>query len=236
MTKLWKVRTIGPTLPSMYLDKRLEDDKDYGINLFKPNYGVCMEWLRDKPSGSVIYVSFGSFIQVDAEQMEEIAWGLKESTFNFLWVVRELEKAKLPNNFINDISEKGLVVTWSPQLEILMHESIGCFVTHCGLNSVLEALCLGVPIVGMPQWSDQPANGKYVEDVWGVGLRARPDEKGIVKGNVLKSLINEVMEGDKGKVIKKNAAKWKNLATEAVAEGGTSDKSINEFAAELLHC
>ncbi|KAK1368318.1 Glycosyltransferase [Heracleum sosnowskyi] len=236
MPKLWKVRTVGPTLPSMYLDKRLEDDKDYGINLFKPNYGVCMKWLSDKPSGSVIYVSFGSFIQVDAEQMEEIAWGLKDSNFNFLWVVRELEKAKLPNNFINEISEKGLVVTWSPQLEILIHESIGCFVTHCGFNSVLEAISLGVPMVGIPQWSDQPANGKYVEDVWGVGVRAKPDEQGIVKRSVLKSSIKEVMEGEKGEVIKKNAAKWKNLATEAVAEGGTSDMNINEFVAELLHC
>ncbi|KAK1368321.1 Flavonol 7-O-beta-glucosyltransferase [Heracleum sosnowskyi] len=117
-----------------------------------------------------------------------------------------------------------------------MHESKRCFVTHCGFNSVLEAISLGVPIVGMPQWSDQPANGKYVEDVWGVGVRVRPDKKGIVKRNVLKSLIKEVMEGEKGGVIKKNAAKWKNLATEAVAEGGTSDKSINEFSAELLYC
>lgn len=234
--KLWNVRTVGPTLPSMYLDKRLEADKDYGINIFKPDNGVCMKWLSDKPSGSVIYVSFGSFVQVEAEQMEEVAWGLKDSNFNFLWVVREAEKAKLPINFINEISEKGLVVTWSPQLEILIHESVGCFVTHCGFNSVLEAISLGMPIVGIPQWSDQPANGKYVEDVWGVGIRARPDEKGIVKRDVIKSSIKEVMEGEKGETIKKNAAKWKNLATEALAEGGTSDKNLNQFAAELLDC
>ncbi|KAI9178542.1 hypothetical protein LWI28_027743 [Acer negundo] len=35
MAKRWKVRTIGPTIPSFYLDKRLEDDKVYGIDLFK---------------------------------------------------------------------------------------------------------------------------------------------------------------------------------------------------------
>lgn len=236
ITNLWKVRTIGPTLPSLYLDKRLEDDKDYGINLFKPNCEVCMNWLKDKPSGSVVYVSFGSSAKIEAEQMEEIAWGLKDSNFNFLWVVRESEEAKLPKNFINEISGKGLVVRWSPQLEILMHESTGCFVTHCGFNSVLEAISLGVPIVGMPQWTDQPANAKYVEDVWGVGVRARPDEEEIVKRKVLESLIREVMEGEKGKTIKKKAAEWKNLAKEAVDEGGTSEKNINEFVAKLLHC
>ena len=235
LPKFWKVRTIGPTLPSMYLDKRLEDDKDYAINLFKPNNEVCMNWLNDKPSGSVIYVSFGSFITVSVEQMEEIAQGLKDCNHNFLWVVRKSEEAKLPNNFINVISGKGLVVTWSRQLEILTHESVGCFVTHCGFNSVLEAISLGVPMVGIPQWTDQPANAKYVEDVWGVGVRARPDDKGIVKGKVLQSLITEVMEGEKGKTIKTRAANWKNLAREAVDEGGTSDSNINEFAATLLH-
>lgn len=236
MTKLWKVRTIGPTLPSMYLDKRIEDDKDYVINLFKPDYGSCMKWLQDKSSGSVVYVSFGSAARLEVEQMEEIARGLEQSNFNFLWVVRESEQAKLPTNFINEISEKGLVVTWSPQLEILKHESIGCFVTHCGFNSVLEAISLGVPMVGMPQWTDQPANAKYVEDVWDVGVRARPDEKGIVKREVLESLIRDVMEGEKGKTIKKKAANWKILAKEAVDEGGTSDRNITEFAAELLQC
>ncbi|KAF6172021.1 hypothetical protein GIB67_029439 [Kingdonia uniflora] len=34
MRKLWNVLTIRPTIPSMYLDKRMEGDKDYGLNLF----------------------------------------------------------------------------------------------------------------------------------------------------------------------------------------------------------
>ncbi|WJZ88314.1 hypothetical protein VitviT2T_007626 [Vitis vinifera] len=32
------IKTIGPTVPSMYLDKRLEDDKDYGLSLFQQNH------------------------------------------------------------------------------------------------------------------------------------------------------------------------------------------------------
>ncbi|XP_059631435.1 mogroside IE synthase-like [Cornus florida] len=132
MEKIWCVRTIGPTLPSMYLDKRMEDDTDHDINLFKPKAAMCINWLNEKPRGS-FYVAFGSMAEVDAEQMEEVAWGLKESMFYFLWVVRASEEAKLPEKFTDDVSERGLIVTWSQQLEVLAHESVGCFVTHSGL-------------------------------------------------------------------------------------------------------
>ena len=60
-----------------------------------------------------------------------------------------------------------------PQLEVLSHESIGYFLTHCGFNSVLEAPSLGVTMVVMP--TDQGSNA--VEDVWEIGMRARPDDE-----------------------------------------------------------
>ena len=44
----------------MYLDKQLEDDKDYGFSMFKQNNESCIKWLNDQAKGSVVYVSFGS--------------------------------------------------------------------------------------------------------------------------------------------------------------------------------
>ena len=234
MSKFWKVITIGPSIPSMYLDKRLENDKDYGMNIFKPKTSACLSWLSGKPKGSVIYVSFGSFASLGVEQIKELAGALKGSNWYFLWVVRETEEAKLPNNFIEETSEKGLVVTWCPQLEVLSHESIGCFLTHCGFNSVLEALSLGVPMLAMPQWTDQGTNAKCVEDVWGIGIRVRRDDKGFVRREIIEQCIKELMEGEKGKEAKKNAIKWKNLAKKAVEEGGSSDKNMDEFVANLF--
>ncbi|PWA93379.1 UDP-glycosyltransferase 74G1 [Artemisia annua] len=221
MTKLWRVKTIGPTLPSMYLDKQLLEDNNYMINLFKPMSIECMSWLNNKPKGSVVYLSFGSLINHGPGQMNEIISTLTDGGFSFLWVIKSSEEANVPKEFVNSVSKKGLVVTWCPQLEVLAHESIGCFVTHCGYNSTLEAICSGVPVVGMPQWSDQSTNAKYVEDVWGVGVRAKPDANGIVRRQVLDSCIREVMEGEK------------TLAKEAIGQGGTSDKNIDEFVAEL---
>ncbi|KAK9944529.1 hypothetical protein M0R45_010090 [Rubus argutus] len=52
MTKFFPWRTIGPTIPSMYLDKRHDDDNEYGFSLFEPNSDSCMKWLRERPRGS----------------------------------------------------------------------------------------------------------------------------------------------------------------------------------------
>jgi len=235
MASQWPVKTIGPTIPSMFLDKRLEDDKEYDLNLFKPNADVCMKWLDTKDIGSVVYASFGSLAALGEQQMEEVAWGLKNSNCNFLWVVRKSEENKLPSNFLQETAEKGLVVTWCPQLDVLAHKAIGCFMTHCGWNSTLEALSLGVPMVAMPQWTDQPTNAKFILDVWKVGVRIKVDEKGIVTKEEIELCVRKVMEGEEGKEMKKNSMRWKELAIEAVDEGGSSDKNIEEFLAKLAH-
>ncbi|KAM0030764.1 putative UDP-glucuronosyl/UDP-glucosyltransferase, UDP-glycosyltransferase family [Helianthus debilis subsp. tardiflorus] len=236
MRKMWNLKVIGPTLPSMYLDKRLQDDKDYGFNLFKVNHNKCMNWLNEKPKRSVVYVSFGSNAKLRHEQMEEIAWGLNDSHVNFLWVVRVEEEGKLPKDFI-DVTEigKGLVVPWCRQLDVLAHESVGCFVTHCGFNSTLEAISLGVPVVGMPQWTDQTTNAKLLDETWGVGVRVKADENGIVRRGNLVSCIKKIMEDEKGVLARMNAVKWRELAKAAVDEGGSSDKDIDEFVYDLKH-
>ena len=166
--------------------------------------------------------------------MEELALGLKRSNRYFLWVVRETEAKKLPTNFIEETTERGLVVSWCPQLEVLSHKAVGCFVTHCGWNSTLEALSLGVPMVTMPQWTDQTTNSKFVMDVWKVGIRVKVDDKGIVTREEIELCINEVM-GEKREELKRNAIKWKKLANEALDEGGSSDKNIDEFVEKIMH-
>lgn len=75
------------------------------------------------------------------------------------------------------------------------------------MNSVLEALSLGVPMVGMPQFVDHLTTGKFVEDIWKVGIRVLPDEKGIFGRDCLREAVEEMMEGQKGKEAKMNVVK-----------------------------
>ncbi|KAE8647337.1 UDP-glycosyltransferase 74E2 [Cucumis sativus] len=239
------MKNIGPMVPSMYLDGRLENDKDYGVSMFEPNKNkdLTMKWLDSKHHKSVIYVSFGSGAELEKEQMEELACALKRTNKYFLWVVRESEVHKLPQNFIEDHEDaagdqKGLVVNWCCQLQVLAHKSVGCFVTHCGWNSTLEALSLGVPLVTMAQWSDQPTNAKYVEDVWRVGkrVRLREEDNGMCRREEIEKCVNEVMEeGEVGEEIRKRLRKWRELAKEAMDDGGTSHANIIHFLQQLLN-
>ncbi|KAK9159412.1 hypothetical protein Syun_005753 [Stephania yunnanensis] len=234
MAEKWpRVKTIGPTTPSMYVDKRVEGDVDYNINLYKAtDDAFYVKWLNGKEKGSVVYVSFGSIVELGEEQMEEIVGGIKQSNKSFLWVVRDKEVDKLPGNIAED--DAGLLVSWCSQVEALAHDAVGCFVSHCGWNSTMEALSIGVPIVAMPLKWDQPPNAKLIEEMWGVGVRAKANEKGVIAREELERCIREVMEGDeKGEVIKRNARKWRELALEAMDTGGSSDKNIEEFVASL---
>ncbi|ERN20295.1 UDP-glycosyltransferase 74E1 [Amborella trichopoda] len=236
IAEAWSLMMIGPALPAVYLGS-----KNPRATKMSGEQGMltdCLQWLDGRPVGSVVYVSFGSMAVLSAEQMEEVSGALRRSKWAFLWVVRPPsanEKAgnSLPEGFMEATSEQGLVVPWCSQLDVLSHRAVGCFVTHCGWNSTLEGLTQGVPMVAIPQWSDQPTNSKLVSDVWKMGVRVEVDEKEVVRSGEVERCIREVMEGERGAELRRNAQRWKDLAWEAVAEGGSSDNNIKKFVANM---
>ncbi|KAM0068288.1 putative flavonol 3-O-glucosyltransferase [Helianthus debilis subsp. tardiflorus] len=129
---------------------------------------------------------------------------LERSEVNFLWVVRRSEESFRPDDgFDERVKEKGIVVReWVDQREILEHESVKGFVSHCGWNSVLESICAGVPILAWPLAAQQPLNVKFVVEEMKIGMRAETCDgsvKGFVKWEGLKKNVKELMEGVKGR-------------------------------------
>ncbi|MCD7454436.1 hypothetical protein HAX54_024875 [Datura stramonium] len=227
--------SIGPLIPSAFSDGNDIEDKSFGCDLFEKSETYC-QWLDSKPEGSVVYVSFGSLAMLKEEQKEEVLQGLLESERPFLWVIRSSKEYEKNNNDENDgLNGKGMIVPWCSQMEVLFHKSIGCFVSHCGWNSTLESTVAGVPLIGYPQFSDQMTNVKMVEEVWGTGVRARTEEGGgIVKREELKRCLKILMgDGEKGKEIRKNVKKYRDLAMEAVKVGGSSHNNLNKFLESL---
>ncbi|XP_051134137.1 UDP-glycosyltransferase 74E2-like [Andrographis paniculata] len=213
----WPVKMVGPSVPSAFLHDNLNSDTDYGSSHDRLPEGdaATADWLNAKSPKSVVYISFGSMAQISAVQLEQIADGLIESGSTFLWVVREPEHRFLLRTRLDRGAAEGMLVPWCNQVEVLMHESVGCFLTHCGWNSTLEAISFGVPVVAMPQWSDQPLNAKFVDEVWGVGVRVGRGrgEGGVVGKEEVKRCVEEVMKGEE---YRKNALKWRDLAKDAM--------------------
>ncbi|KAI3470320.1 hypothetical protein Pfo_026983 [Paulownia fortunei] len=235
MASRWAIKTIGPTSSlGQKENKKPSHKNNHMISLFEPNQEVCTEWLDSREPGSVVYVSFGSLVSLEEGQMEELGWGLMMSKCCFLWVVRDSEVHKLPPSFSSLASEKGLIVNWCSQTEVLAHRAVSCFLTHGGWNSTMEGLSYGVPLIAMAHWVDQTTNAKFIEDVWRVGIRVRVGENGIVSREEVCMCVNEVAQGEKGKELRRNAGKWKKLAKEAVDDGGTTAKNIEDIVSRLL--
>jgi MGT family glycosyltransferase len=55
---------------------------------------------------------------------------------------------------LGSVPSNTIIVNHAPQLEVL--EKATLCITHAGLNTVLESLAVGVPLVAMPVGSDQP--------------------------------------------------------------------------------
>ncbi|KVH93316.1 limonoid UDP-glucosyltransferase-like [Cynara cardunculus var. scolymus] len=234
MSEICPIRPVGP----LFNYPLLETTSNISGDLIKVE--KCLEWLDSQQPSSVVYISFGSVVSLSQEQVTEMAYGVLNSGVSFLWVVRTTATStgvpgRLPKGFMEDVGERGMVVHWSPQAEVLSHPAVSCFVTHCGWNSTMEALSSGVPVVAFPQWGDQVTDAKYLVDEWKVGIRmcrGEAEERVIGREEIAKCL-KEATSGAKATEMKKNALKWKKSAAEAVAEGGTSHRSIQEFVHDV---
>ncbi|KAL1289995.1 hypothetical protein HN51_058356 [Arachis hypogaea] len=194
----------------------------------------CLNWLDKWQPNSVVYVNYGSWTVMSEDHLKEFAWGLANSNHPFLWIIRDNivmgESAILPMEFSNAIRDRGYITSWCPQEKVLSHSSIGVFLTHCGWNSVIEALCGGVPIICWPFFADQQTNCRYVCANWRFGVELRHD---VERGEVAE-VVKEMMEGEIGRELKKNVLEWRKKALEATHVGGSSYNDFNRLVEEAL--
>jgi pathogen-inducible salicylic acid glucosyltransferase len=51
-----------------------------------------------------------------------------------------------------------------------------------------------MPMMSVPQWTDQSTNTKYIIDAWHVGVRVKVNEKEIATKKEIERCTREVME------------------------------------------
>ncbi|KAI4312296.1 hypothetical protein MLD38_037121 [Melastoma candidum] len=227
---------IGPF--HLLLEKIPEDEsvlRHVRGNLWEENV-ECLEWLDTKDPGSVLYVNFGSIAFLTHDELTEFAIGIANSQHPFLWVLRpdlvKGETAILPSGFIDETYGRGFLSGWCPQETVLKHRSVGGFLTHCGWNSVLESLSAGVPMICCPNFGDQQTNARYVCAEWKAGLDVGG---GDVKRDEVERLVRELLGGEKGKEVKRNAAEWRRLAEEATTgPAGSAVRNLDKLVEDVL--
>lgn len=227
------IYTIGP-LP--VLGRHIAESEANSLNssLWKPDTKV-FDWLDGRKPESVVYVNYGSVTTMTGQHFQEFAWGLVKSNQPFLWIIRpdvvKGESAILPQEFLEEIKDRGLLVNWCAQDQVLAHKAVGAFLTHCGWNSMMESICCGVPVICWPFFADQQTNCHYSCTKWGVGMEINHD----VKRDEVAQVVKEMMEGERGKKMRVKAQEWKKKAEAATEVGGVSYVNFDKFIKEGLH-
>ncbi|KAL5991634.1 hypothetical protein ACLOJK_012543 [Asimina triloba] len=223
------VYTIGPL--HAHLKSRLNDSSESthsSSSLWKEDRS-CMKWLHAQHPKSVLYVSFGSFAVVTRSELLEFWHGLVNSQTRFLWVIRPdlvngtSEVGQIPEELLQATRERGFLVEWAPQQEILAHPAVGGFLTHSGWNSTLESVFAGVPMICWSFFADQQVNSRFVEQVWRNGL----DMKDRCERGTVEKMVRELMHGNVE--LRKSAAKMADLARKCVSRGGSSYTNMEKL-------
>nr|ARM65439.1 glycosyltransferase 3 [Aloe arborescens] len=233
----------GAKMPSVYCVGPVSDDAKGG----EEERHECLKWLDAQPAASVVFVCFGSMGSPSAEQLKEIAVGLERSGQRFLWAVRsppasqdrkkmfeprpELDLgAVMPEGFLERTEGRGMVLrSWAPQTAVLRHEAVGAFVSHCGWNSTLEALCAGVPMIAWPMYAEQRMNRMLLVEEAKVAVAMEGYDKVMMRAEEVERKVRWVMEEEGGKKLRQRAAALKEAADAAREEGGSSHKAWLEL-------
>lgn len=200
--------------------------------------GGILQWLDGCPDGSVLYVCFGSQKLLKKAQIEALASGLEESGVRFILVDKPLTAqhkeegyGSVPDGFEDRVCGRGIVVKgWAPQVAILGHRAVGGFLSHCGMNSILEAIVSGVMILGWPMEADQFVNERLLVEYVGAGVRVCEGLETVPDPTELARTINESM---KDSIVMERAKDLRNKALEAVKTGGSSMKDMDRLVKEL---
>ncbi|BAT99441.1 hypothetical protein LR48_Vigan284s000400 [Vigna angularis] len=233
-----KVYTVGPLHHHLNM-RKAESNKGKEIPRFKNSIfqvdRSCMTWLDAQPDGSVMYVSFGSSTIMNKEDLMEIWHGLVNSKKRFLWVklpdivAGKHNEEHVPTEVKEGTKERGFIVEWAPQEEVLTHKAIGGFLTHSGWNSTLESLVAGVPMICWPYFADQQINSRFVSEVWKVGL----DMKDVCDRDVVEKMVNDVMVHRREEFLK-SAQTMAMLAHQSVSPGGSSYTSLHDLIEYII--
>ncbi|CAI9095148.1 OLC1v1031027C1 [Oldenlandia corymbosa var. corymbosa] len=216
---------VGPLLPGEYWRSWTgsTDQEETHLNSTKlrpsskSNYSesYILKWLDTKPKCSVLYISFGTYLTPELEELEELAKAVEELNprYSFIWVLQSGNSQVLfeyyPHGLDRKVGDRGLIIQgWAPQLSILNHQAVGGFLTHCGWSSTMEAIGRGIPMLAWPIKGDQFYNAKCIQGHFRIGILVSKSGRMVTKNEIIEGI--EMLMGDEG--LRTRAAELRNEA------------------------
>ncbi|KAH8346443.1 hypothetical protein KR084_000670, partial [Drosophila pseudotakahashii] len=122
------------------------------------------DFIQGAGEHGVIYFSLGT--NVRSKNLVEDRKRILIETFaslpqRILWKFEDEEMPEKPSNV--------LISKWFPQQDILAHPKVTLFITHGGMQSTIESIHHGKPMLGLPFFYDQFGNMEHIKRQ-GLGL------------------------------------------------------------------
>ncbi|KAK3289151.1 hypothetical protein CYMTET_3405 [Cymbomonas tetramitiformis] len=164
---------------------------------------AIFQWITEQTL-PVVYVAFGTFFKLDEKKVQQMQMQLLQLPVAVIWSLPVDQQQWLRQ----PIPAAWRVETFVPQVALLASGKLRVFVSHCGSNSIYEALLHHVPIVCCPGSADQPPNATRLAKAR-VGVLAPKGLQGVAQA------IKVVLEDEAG-----FRARSKDLCRSLSAQGG----------------
>eukprot|EP01094_Clydonella_sp_ATCC50884_P008093 TRINITY_DN1738_c3_g1_i3.p1 TRINITY_DN1738_c3_g1~~TRINITY_DN1738_c3_g1_i3.p1 ORF type:complete len:600 (+),score=192.62 TRINITY_DN1738_c3_g1_i3:148-1947(+) len=124
------------------------------------------EWLDSAARDGIpaVYISTGTNVRFLPGQLQTMVDATEDAPYRFVWSLKSEKYEHVPA-----MPPNVLVQDFVSQKEVLAHPALRAFVSHCGQNSMLEAIASEVPLLGIGFMGDQPMNAARMDDA-GAGI------------------------------------------------------------------
>uniref|UniRef100_A0A914QJ71 glucuronosyltransferase n=1 Tax=Panagrolaimus davidi TaxID=227884 RepID=A0A914QJ71_9BILA len=132
---------IGNSIPKITINNIDKETKSFIENYEKV---VLLSFSTFTSDGVVTKELYSKYVEM-FQQFPKIG---------FIWRQKEI---------LEELSKNVLLVSWINQRAIIAHPKVKILITHCGLNSIIEAINVGIPMIGIPSQGDQYSNAERIQ-------------------------------------------------------------------------
>ena len=141
-----------------------------------------------------------------------------------------------PHNFVVIKCISYISVPWF--IYVLVSEYLWMssrVMSHCGRNSLIMGITMGVPIGVWPIHTNQPINGFLVTDILKVGLLVRDwgKREEVVSASTIQNVVRKLMASEEGDTIRKRAEELGEAVRQSTEKGGAFQIELDSFIAHI---